>query len=110
MQGIWVQSLVQEDFTCHGVTKPVSHNYWAWALQQEKPPQQEAQARKQESSSHSWTEPVSSNKDPAQPLNRHIQSLKKKKKKLHIWKLLRQYIFKVFITRKNYVAVHDNAY
>ena len=28
-----VQSLFWEDPTCHGVTKPVCHNYWAAALQ-----------------------------------------------------------------------------
>ena len=28
MQGTWVWSLVQEDSTCHGATKPMSHNYW----------------------------------------------------------------------------------
>ena len=27
MQGTQVQALVQEDPTCHGATKPVSHNY-----------------------------------------------------------------------------------
>ena len=27
MQGTWVQVLVREDFTCHGATKPVCHNY-----------------------------------------------------------------------------------
>ena len=27
MQGTWVQSLVWEDPTCRGATKPVSHNY-----------------------------------------------------------------------------------
>ncbi|KAJ8784376.1 hypothetical protein J1605_008309 [Eschrichtius robustus] len=27
MQGTWVRSLVQEDLTCHGATKPVRHNY-----------------------------------------------------------------------------------
>ena len=27
MQGTWVQSLVREDSTCRGATKPVSHNY-----------------------------------------------------------------------------------
>ena len=42
MQGTWVQALVWEDPTCHGATRPVSHNYWAWAsgacvLQQERP-------------------------------------------------------------------------
>ena len=27
MQGTWVQALVQEDPTCRGATKPMSHNY-----------------------------------------------------------------------------------
>ena len=27
MQGTWVRALVQEDPTCRGATKPVSHNY-----------------------------------------------------------------------------------
>ena len=27
MQGTWVRALVWEDPTCHGATKPVSHNY-----------------------------------------------------------------------------------
>ena len=27
MQGTWVRSLVREDPTCHGATKPVRHNY-----------------------------------------------------------------------------------
>ena len=69
MQGTRVRALVREDPTCRGATKPVSHNYWAcalepvshnyWAhhattteahaarahtLQQEKPPQWEARA------------------------------------------------------------------
>ena len=42
MQGTWVRALVWEDPTCHGATKPVSHNYWACASgacapQQERP-------------------------------------------------------------------------
>ena len=31
MQGTRVRSLVQEDPTCHGAARPVSHNYWACA-------------------------------------------------------------------------------
>ena len=31
--GLWVLSLVREDPTCHGATKPMCHNYWACALQ-----------------------------------------------------------------------------
>ena len=33
MQGTLVLSLVQEDPTCHGATRPVCHNYWASALE-----------------------------------------------------------------------------
>ena len=33
MQGTQVQALAREDPTCHGATKPVRHNYWAWALE-----------------------------------------------------------------------------
>ena len=35
MQGIQVQSLIQEDLMCPGATKPVGHNYWACALEPE---------------------------------------------------------------------------
>ena len=44
MQKTWVWYLCQEDHTCHGAAKPVSHNCWACALQQEKPLQWEARA------------------------------------------------------------------
>ena len=37
-------SLFQEDPTCHGSTKPLSHNSWAHATPQDKPPLWEAQA------------------------------------------------------------------
>ena len=33
MQGTWIWSLVQDDPTCRGATKPVHHNYWACALE-----------------------------------------------------------------------------
>ena len=32
-QGTWVWSLVQEDSTCCGATKPMHHNHWACALE-----------------------------------------------------------------------------
>ena len=49
MQGTRVRALVWEGPTCHGATKPVSHNYWACASgacapQQERPQQWEARA------------------------------------------------------------------
>ena len=37
MQGTWVWSLLREDPTCHGATKPVRHNYWAGTPQLLKP-------------------------------------------------------------------------
>ena len=33
VQGTGVQSLVWEDPTCHGATKPMCHNYWAHVLE-----------------------------------------------------------------------------
>ena len=53
--GTWVRSLVQEDPTCHKATKPMGLSCWAhvprvWALQQEKPLQQEAHTPQLESS------------------------------------------------------------
>ena len=33
MQGTWVRSLVWEDPTCHGATKPMCHNHWACPLE-----------------------------------------------------------------------------
>ena len=59
IRGTRVWALVREDPTCHGATKPVRHNYWAYALEpratttesaclepmlrnKEKPPQWEA--------------------------------------------------------------------
>ena len=33
MQGASVQSLIQEDPTCHRAAKPVCHNHWAYALE-----------------------------------------------------------------------------
>ena len=37
MQGTRAQSLVWEDSTCQGATKPLHHNYWAHMLQLLKP-------------------------------------------------------------------------
>ena len=47
-----VWSLLQEDSTCHRASKPMCHNYWAPALQQEKWPQGEAHAPQLETSLH----------------------------------------------------------
>ena len=49
MQGTRVRALVWEDPTCHGATRPMSHNYWACtfgacAPQQERPRQWEVRA------------------------------------------------------------------
>ena len=35
MQETQVQSLIQEDPTCYGATKTMSHNYWACDLEPE---------------------------------------------------------------------------
>ena len=86
MQGTHIQSLVQEDPTCHGANKPVRHitdsvlkspgtaTTEAWtprarALQQEKQLQWEAPARQQSVDPHSLQLEKSphGNKDPAEP-------------------------------------------
>ena len=91
-QGTWVQSLIQEDYTCCGATKPVHHNHWAstlepssrnyWAHvpqlpkpvhtqacgpQQEKPPLWEAhKSQWGEAPTHgNQRKPAQSNEDPA---------------------------------------------
>ena len=33
VQGTWVRALVREDPTCRRATKPVRHDYWAYALE-----------------------------------------------------------------------------
>ena len=33
MQGTRVRALAREDPTCRRATKPMHHNYWAWALE-----------------------------------------------------------------------------
>lgn len=48
----WVRSLVQEESTCHGATKPAHHSYWVSAL---------------EPTSCNQTKPARNNEDPAQP-------------------------------------------
>ena len=50
MQGTWVRALVQEDPTCRGATKPVCHNYWAYALK----PVSHKYWRPSPSPSHVW--------------------------------------------------------
>ena len=53
VHGTQVWSLVQEDYTCHRATKPMSHSCWAHALQWEKSRQREAYALQLDSSPHS---------------------------------------------------------
>ena len=91
MQGTWVRSLVREDPTCRGATKPVRHNYWACALecprattaearaptarapQQEKPPQWETRTPQ-------WrVSPATRESLRAAKKTQHSQKKKKKK-------------------------------
>ena len=100
MQGTRVWALVQEDPTCRGASKPVCHNYWAWALesvshnywacvpqllkpahlepvpQQEKPQQWDARAPQ-------WrVAPRSLQLEKARVQQRRPNAAKKKKKKI----------------------------
>ena len=84
MQRTQVQSLVREDTTHHGATKPMSHNYWTCepraVIRNEKPRQQEAHTPQLETApaGRNQRKPACSNEDPAHP---KINNLKKKKKK-----------------------------
>ena len=53
--------LVREDSTCHGATKPTSHNYWAHTLQLLKPARLEPMLRNKRS--HHNEEPAHHNKE-----------------------------------------------
>ena len=79
MQGTWVQSLIREDPTCYGATKPVHHNYWACALQQEKLPQLEAHPLELESSPHllKLEKACVQQQDPGWPKNKLINQKRK---------------------------------
>ena len=59
--GDWVQSLVQEDPTCHGATKPASHNYRAQVPQLLKPTRLEPVLRNKRS--HRNKKPVHHNEE-----------------------------------------------
>ena len=61
MQGTRVRTLVQEDPTCRGATKPTRHNYWAHALQLPKPAHLEPMLRNKRS--HHSEKPVHCNRE-----------------------------------------------
>ena len=61
MQRTWVQSLVWEDPTCHGATKPVRHNCWAHVPQLLKPMHLEPMLRNK--GSHHNEKPAHHNKE-----------------------------------------------
>ena len=100
MQGTWVWSLVQEDSTCHGTTKPVCHNYWSLhALEpmicnkkshhDEKP----MHCNEEESPLATTREsPRSSNEDPAQPQANTENYLKKQNTLWVLWKGTRPHL------------------
>ena len=85
MQGTRVRALVWEDPTCHGATKPMSHNCWACASgacapQRERPRQWVARAPRWRVAPTccNWRKPSHRNEDLTQP---KINKFKKKKKK-----------------------------
>ena len=90
MQGTRVPTLVQEDSTCEGETKPTHHNYWSpHALE---PVLRNKRSQRNEKPVHCHEEclltatrekPAHTNKDPMQPLKKLITIFKKKQ-----WTLL----------------------
>ena len=68
MQGTWIQSLVWEDYTCRGATKPMCHNCWAHTPKQEKPLQWEVGTVQLESGPSSLQlEKANTKQEPVQP-------------------------------------------
>ena len=68
VEGTQVRSLVQEDPTSWGPTKPMHHNYWSMCTQSLCPATGEATTvRSPHNPQRPATPPVCSNKDPAQP-------------------------------------------
>ena len=74
MQGTRVRALVWEDPTCHGATRPVSHNCWACASgacapRRERPRWWEARAPRWgvAPACGNWRGPSHRNEDPTQP-------------------------------------------
>ena len=73
-QGTQVQSLVQEDPTCRGATRPLCHNYWkpacsrGQALRQEKSPHEEpGRCNEEQPPLMATRERLRSNEDSVQP-------------------------------------------
>ena len=91
-QGTRVRALVWKDPTCHGATKPVSHNYWvcasgACAPQWERPWQWEARAPwwRADPARRNWRKPSHRNEDPTQPkINKKKKSKSEKASHLHL--------------------------
>ena len=116
MQGTWVWSLVWEDPTCRGATKPVCHNYWACSLEPTshnywahvpqllKPMCLEPLLRNKRShrmrSPHTATKssPLSLQLEKAHAQQRRPNATKKKKKKISIYILSCFYASKFSVT------------
>ena len=79
MQGTPVQSLVQEDPTCCGTTKPKGHHYWAHAPQQEKPLQWEARTSSLENSPCHHPLPATTRESPQAATKTQCSQKKSKK-------------------------------
>ena len=75
LQGTWVQSLVREDPTCHGATKPSCSR--AWVLQQEKAPKWEAHTSKLDSGPHlqQWEKAQAQQERPSTTKKKERKSL-----------------------------------
>ena len=82
VQGTWVQSLVGEDPTCHGATKPMCHNYFSCSATREATAMRSL-CTTTKSSLHSWQleEACMQQQRPSIAKNKYV-NLKKKKKKL----------------------------
>ena len=79
MQRTQVQSLVQEDATCHSANKPVCHNFQSLCPQsqgsvtrEDTTMRNQCTIMKSSSTCHNWRKPTHSNEDTAQPKKKNL--------------------------------------
>ena len=85
LQGTRVQSLVREDPTCCGATKPMRHNYWARALE---PASHNYWACALEPGSHDYWSPCATTTETRVPQllkPMHLESVLRNKRSLLKW-------------------------
>ena len=109
MQGMRVRALVWEDPTCHGATRPMSHNYWACASGACAPQREAATVRGPRTAMKRGPHLPQLEKALAQ--KRRPNTAKKKKKKKSLVEI-KTHIYKDnwYMIRLNYISWENMSY